>query len=160
MQENEMLAEYSSIRDEIRQLNSQAFTSISGSLTLNLIILGWMLGSSAPSNMIFLPFMAFIILITANFLIAHKIRAAHRLALYQLNFIENNLPQIRWARVYFDFRKRVEKEKGKFRVSITERFDEVQLLAIVVVQIFDILIIGYYGSTCIDQFLLCLSIII
>jgi hypothetical protein len=151
-EKNEILAEYSSIRDEILQLNSQAFVTITGSLTINFTILGAMfsnveriLSNNNPlQELIFLPFIGFMVLILGNILLSHKIRIAHRLALFVKYFIEEKNKNIRWSRTYFDFKEKYDKKKGKFVASITERFVEVQALILVIAQLINIVIIIYF----------------
>ena len=105
---DQILVEYSSIRDEINLLNAQAFTTVTGSLTFNFVILGWMFASNNGSReLLFLPFIAVLILIIGNLLILHKIRDAHSLALYQKYFIERELIHIKWATVCFDYIKKL-----------------------------------------------------
>lgn len=65
--------EYVALRAEILQLNSQAFTLVGGSLTLNFTILGFGLGKYKLMDFNpLIPFIGIVVLVATNILIAHK----------------------------------------------------------------------------------------
>lgn len=114
-----VLAEYGSVRSEILQLNGQIFASVSSTLTLNVIVLGWLLGQETPVSFYGLPTVGIFLLSGGNALLLNRNRIAHRLALFQKYFIEPRIPDICWGRVYFAYRDKYPAE-GKL-TSLAER---------------------------------------
>jgi len=141
MCEQNRRAEYASIREENLQLNSQAFQLIGGSLTLDFVILGYGLSKAEPGQLDpLLPFTGIITLFVANLLIAHKIRMAHRLAIFLKFFVVPKLPGILWPKVYFEFREGFERN-NKSVAKIAERFVIVQTGAIMAAQLINTLLL-------------------
>jgi len=102
-----VLAEYSAVRAEIEQLNGQIFSVLSGSLALDLSVLGWLFGGPGdPRARYFLPTVGILFLMAGNYILLNRNRGAHRLALFQKHFVEPRLPDICWGRVYFEYRTR------------------------------------------------------
>lgn len=133
--------EYIALRAEILQLNSQAFALVSGSLTINFTILGFGLSKTKLIEIDpLIPFFGALVLVTANILIAHKVRVAHRLALYQKYFIEPNMPGIRWAKVGYMFREYFKKKQGILS-EMTERFHLIQTTVLFVPQMINAAVI-------------------
>lgn len=100
-----LLAEYRTVRDEIEQLNGQAFTVLSSSLALNVAVLGWLFGRERSSEFFALPTVGILLLLCGTIILLNRNRLAHRLALFQKYFIESRIPDICWGRVYFEYRE-------------------------------------------------------
>lgn len=123
MCESNIRQEFSTIRDEILQLNSQAFALVGGSLTINFTIIGFGISKSGTNDINpMLPFIGILLLVASNILIAHKIRMAHRLAYFIKIYIAPNLKGIKWSDVYFAYRKRSDSGYNWFVRYIAERF--------------------------------------
>lgn len=116
-----VLAEYKAVRSEIEQLNGQGFATIGSSLGLNLTILVWFFGR-APTTYA-LPTIGIVLLFFGSLVLVNRIRLAHRLAYFQKYFIETRVPDICWARVYFEYRAEY-KKKGIILANIEERLAE------------------------------------
>jgi hypothetical protein len=128
-----ILEEYRNVRSEISQLNSQVFTAITISVGANVTILGWMFSKDEPSKYLFLPLAGVLILFGACILVLVQVKLAHRLALFQKYSIENRLPDICWARVYFQYIK-------EYRPPFIERLAGSSILVLAIIQIGNILI--------------------
>lgn len=139
MEIDAIIAEYSAIRDEILQLNNQIFVAFTSSLGLNATVLGWMFSKNNPVDHIHLIAIGAFVLLLGNALSLNKNRLAHRLAYYQKFFIEERLPDIQWARAYFNYRdvyqKRKNHQEHDVLISLPERIAESSTLLIVSVQI-------------------------
>lgn len=115
------LAEYSAVRAEIEQLNGQIFSVLSGSLALDVSILGWLFGEHGnPRVPYLLPTVGILFLMAGNYILLNRNRLAHRLALFQKYFVESRQPAICWARVGSQYRIRYSKDAGRF-ASFVER---------------------------------------
>ena len=157
--EEQILAEYSSVRTEIIQLNGQAFAIVTGSLALNFVILGAMFSSQKPLNdLLFLPLIALLVLAAGTIFLAHKIRAAHRLALFQKHFIENRLPEIKWGQVYFRYRETFDRKYKNPFDRLPERFVNVQNFVLFVAQIIDSIILITFRETSVHTVFLILAV--
>ena len=149
--------EFSTIRDEILQLNSQAFALVGGSLTINFTIIGFGINKHGTKNIDpMLPFIGILLLVASNILIAHKIRMAHRLALFIKYYIEPSLEGIKWADVYFDYRKKFNLEHNWFVRHIAERFVDTQTSVLCIAQFVNVLILLNCSGT-IGKYLLAIS---
>lgn len=139
--EKVMLEEYSRIREEIYQLNGQAFAVLTGSLGFNFALLGAMYSSSrCREDLYMLPFFAFLVLAASSLLLAHKIRMAHRLGFFLKYFVQPKLEGIQWPGVYFEYRELFnQKHKGLFW-PLVERFAVVQIFVLVIIQFVDFIL--------------------
>ena len=161
MCEQNIKEEYIALRAEILQLNSQAFTLVGGSLTLNFTILGFGLSKSKLIELDpFIPFIGILILVAANILIAHKIRMAHRLAFYQKYFIEPKMPGVRWGEIGFKFRTTFDEKHNKFLASVTERFVLIQTAMISVAQLINLIALFQCQPSSMRTFILIISAVL
>ena len=134
------LAEYSSISNEILQLNSQIFTVLTSGLGLNILIIGWMF-TSDPFNLWYLPLVGIGLLSITNILLLNINRLAHRLAIFQKYFIEDRLPDICWARVGFAYRELYE---YKGLQVLYERIAQNRFLLILLTQFVNLLLVVFF----------------
>ena len=135
-----VLKEYSATRNEILQLNSQVFAILTSGLGLDIVIIGWIFVSkSPPKDFWYLPIFGIVILFLTNLVLLSKNRLAHRLALFQKYFIEERIPDICWARVYFAYRK--EYPLG-ISNKVFERISEGSTIVVLIVQIINLLFMG------------------
>jgi hypothetical protein len=142
-----MFEEYSRTREEIDQLNGQAFATLTGSLAVSLAILGAFFTSTRPrEELVALPFLAFLALAVGSLVLAHKIRMAHRLALFLKYFVQPTIPQLKWPDTYFKFRELFKHKHPGLLASFPERFVEVQNSALVAAQFAAIGFTVYFGS--------------
>lgn len=133
-----VLKEYSVIRDEILQLNSQIFTIFTSGLGLDIVIIGWIFASKQHfQDLWYLPLFGIVILFITNLILLNKNRLAHRLAIFQKYFIEERIPDICWGRVYFAYRK--EYPTGMFE-KIFERIAEGTAILVLIVQAINLLL--------------------
>jgi len=157
-EEDQLIAEFSRIRDEIIQLNGQAFTALTGSLTINFAILSTVFATEAPKfKPAFLPFIALVVLFAGTILLCHKIRMAHRLGLFLQYFVQPRLEGIQWPSVYFQYREVYQQRNSGWYCSLGERFVEVQKLILLFAQLIDIGVIFWLGN---NAFLFCAAIIL
>jgi len=144
-----IISEYANVRAEILQLNGQIFTILTGSLALNLTILGWMFSKDDPSKYLYLPTIGVITLFVGCLMLLNRNRLAHRLAIFQKEFIENRIPDICWGRVYFQYRDEYSKqEKGLFSSrfsSWSERIAESGVYVLSVIQFVNLIIFVLYA---------------
>jgi glucose uptake protein GlcU len=146
--DEKILAEYSSVRSEILQLNGQAFAIVTGSLTLNFAILGAMFSSQNPlEDLLVLSLIAMLILAAGTILLAHKIRAAHRLTFFQKHFIENRIPEVMWGKIYFKYRTIFDREYKNPFDRLSERFVNAQNFVLIIAQFIDFVILIKYRET-------------
>jgi hypothetical protein len=144
---DQLLEEYSLIRDEIVQLNGQAFTVVTGSLTINFAILSAMFTTQVSSpKPVFLPFIALVVLFAGSLLLSHKIRMAHRLNFFLQYYIQPRLKGIQWPSTYSQYRKVYEKRHPGWFKSLGERFVEVQKLVLLITQFIDIGVMLWLGN--------------
>lgn len=138
----EILAEYKAIRDEILQLNGQAFTTISVTLTINVALLGFVFSDKVlPGSEPWVIFFAILFLSAGTILIKHKIRSAHRLAFFQKYFIETQTSELRWADIYFKYREQYDITFGKLSSLFLERFGFAQTAILLLAQVVNICIL-------------------
>jgi hypothetical protein len=133
-----VLKEYSATRDEILQANSQVFAILTSGLGLDIIIVGWIFASKQLfQDFWYLPLFGIVILFLTNLVLLSKSRGAHRLALFQKYFIEERIPDICWARVYFAYRK--EYPLG-ISEKVFERIGEGSAFVVLIVQALNLLL--------------------
>jgi hypothetical protein len=107
-----MLAEYSAMRAEVLQLNSQIVTIFAGTLTLDVSVLGWMFVKDVPQSYWVFPTVGIFFLALGSVVITNRLRLAHRIGMFQKHFIEPRLPGIQWASVYFEYRELLRQDGG------------------------------------------------
>ena len=138
-----ILAEYSNVRGEIEQLNRQVFSVLTSSITVNIAVMGWLLGKENPSEFYLLPTIGILLLFWGNAILLNRNRLAHRLALFQKHFIEPRLPDLCWGRVYSAYRDRYP-EKG-FISNLKERLADSGSLFLIFTSIINLFIIVALG---------------
>ncbi len=106
-----VLAEYAAMRAEVLQLNSQIVAIFTGTLTLDVSVLGWMFVKDAPQSYWVLPTVGIFFLSLGSVVLTNRLRLAHRIGMFQKHFIEPKLPDIQWATVYFRYRELLQ-QKG------------------------------------------------
>lgn len=154
LRESAIIAEYSSIRTEILQLNDQAFKSLMGSIALDITVLSWMFSREDPSQYFSMPAIGVFILFAGVLVLLNRNRLAHRLAIFQKIFIEPRIPDICWARVYFQYREEHAKKHSGWFSSWGERIAESGGNTILIIQIVNLLVFLYYGIIPWFQFVL------
>jgi len=140
---NAILSEFSATRNEILQLNGQIFVAFSSALALNATILGWLFSKEIPADHLYLATVGAFVLLLGNMLSLNRNRLAHRLAYFQRFFIEKKLPEIQWARAYFEYRDIFKDNKTKHHwfVALSERIAECGTALVVSLQILNIVIV-------------------
>jgi hypothetical protein len=139
--EEQRLEEYKQIRQEILQLNKEAFAVATGSFTINIAILVVNKAGCEVQNSGSQLFFGILILAVGLLLIAHKIRCAHRLSYFIVHFIEPHLKGLQWQSVYSLYRKKYKENDSSNIGDIAERFVKAQGIIIVAIQMVDILIL-------------------
>jgi hypothetical protein len=140
-----IVAEYANIRAEILQLNGQIFTILTGSLALNVTILGWMFSKDDPSKYLYLPTIGVIVMFVACILLLNRYRLSHRLAIFQKVFIESRIPDICWARVSLQYRDEYSKHDKTCFSSWGERIAESGVYTLSIIQLVNLIIFVVYA---------------
>jgi hypothetical protein len=143
--EEQLLEEYKSIRSEIQQLNGEAFTIVTGSLTANLALLG-VAHAAHPPVRSRSQYLAFFALFIGTVFIAHKIRMAHRLGLFLKIFVQPNLEGIQWPGVYFSYRLLFDAQRSSKYELLLERFANVQTAVLFGFQILNLVVLVLWSE--------------
>jgi hypothetical protein len=138
-----VLAEYRSVRNEIEQANGQVFTVLSSSLALNMVVLGWLFGKERSSEFFALPTIGILLLLCGTIILLNRNRGAHRLAYFQKYFIESRIPDICWARIYFEYRVRY--PIAGFDTGFAERLAESGAYVLIAAGMVNIVILAILG---------------
>ena len=140
-----LLAEYSEMRQEIRQYTSQIFTVFYTLIGASLVIDGWMF--TDMKELWFLPLFAIGLLSICFFVILQLKRVAHRIAYFQRHHIETKISGIRWATVFFRIQDEKKKEGKRFRTG-----SEWMAILLIVLQLINLilstLIFWSCGTSC------------
>jgi len=137
-----ILAEYATVRGEIQQLNGQVFSVLCSSLALDIAVLGWLFGKSNPCQFYFLGTVGIILLLMGNLVLLNRNRLAHRLAFFQMYFIEPRLPDLCWGRVWFEYRERYPKA---ILFGLSERLADSATLILLIASILNLLVLAFLG---------------
>lgn len=138
-----VLAEYRAMRAEVLQLNSQIIGIFTGTLALDISVLGWFFARAEPSKFYALPTVGVFFIALGSTILTNRLRLAHRLGMFQKYFLEPRLPGICWATVYFRYREQV--GAAKSISTWGERLTESGfLLAVGIVNLAILLFIGLW----------------